>query len=160
MRARLFCIICVSLWSATIATGQAPAALPAELRSHVQSDRFDVVTSIRGLPLGVRNEMQTLFRSPTLDIAEPDAAYEPTGQTGGSALPGRRMVAAGCSYVDCLVYYERGGNPRTWRVALFHWSPNETKLEWGGLAPGGLKTINDVRAAVLSGGIKASPAPW
>jgi hypothetical protein len=45
-------------------------------------------------------------------------------------------------------------------VALFHWTPNETKLEWGGLAPGGMKTIADVRAAVLSGAIKATPAPW
>ena len=50
----------------------------------------------------------------------------------------------------CLVYYERGGIARTWRVALFHWTPDTTRFEWGGAAPGGLVTIEDVRGAVLS----------
>jgi hypothetical protein len=161
MRARLLSVIGVSLWSAT-AAGQtpSPAALPAELRTHVQSDRFGIVSSVRGLPLGVRHELQALFGSPTLDIAEPGEEFQATGQRAESSQPTRRLVAAGCSYEDCLVYYERGGSPRTWRVALFHWRPNETKLEWGGVAPGGLTTIEDVRKAVLSGTMKASRGPW
>ena len=159
---RLLCAIGVSLWSATTAAGQAapPAALPVELRAHVQDERFGIVSSIRGLPLGVRTELQTLFGSPTLDIAEPGEAFQATGRSADSRLPTRQLVAAGCSREDCLVYYERGGSARTWRVALFHWTPSATKLEWGGTAPGGLKTIDDVRGAVLSGTIKSSPGPW
>ena len=162
MRARLLCAIGVSLWSATTAAGQAalPTALPDELRAHVQDERFGIVSSLRGLPLGVRTELLTLFGSPTLDIAEPDEALQATGTSPDSRLPTRRLVAAGCSYADCLVYYERGGSPRTWRVALFHWTPSATTLEWGGTAPGGLKTIDEVRRAVLSGTIKSSPGPW
>jgi hypothetical protein len=68
------------------------------------------------------------------------------------------MVAAGCSYDYCLVYYERGGHDHAWRVALFHWTPVETRFEWGGTAPGGLKTIDDVRKAVLSGAITPAAA--
>ena len=162
MRTRLLCAIGVSLWSATTAAGQAasPTALPGELRAHVEDERFGIVSSIRGLPLGVRTELLTLFGSATLDIAEPDEAFQATGTSADSRPPTRRLVAAGCSYTDCLVYYERGGSPSTWRVALFHWTPSATTLEWGGTAPGGLKTIDDVRRAVLSGTIKSSPGPW
>ena len=126
----------------------------------MQDERFGIVASLRGLPLGVRTELQTLFGSPTLDIAEPDEAFQATGTSADSSPPTRRLVAAGCSYTDCLVYYERAGSPGTWRVALFHWTPSATTLEWGGTAPGGLKTIDDVRRAVLSGTIKSSPGPW
>jgi hypothetical protein len=153
MRARLLCVIGVSLWSAaTVARQAAPSAiLPPELRAHVQEGRLDMISSIRGLPLGVRNELQMLFGTQTLDIAEP-----------GTASQGlRRLVAAGCSYRDCLVYYERGpGVARTWRVMLLHWTPNATTFEWGGTAPGGLTTIDAVRSAVLSGAIKSSTGPW
>jgi hypothetical protein len=45
-------------------------------------------------------------------------------------------------------------------VALFHWTPAATRLEWGGSAPGGLKTFDDVRNAVLSGAIKSPAKVW
>jgi hypothetical protein len=77
-----------------------------------------------------------------------------------SKLAIRRLVAAGCSYDHCLVYYERGGTPRTWRVALFHWTPEATRFEWGANAPGGLATIDDVRRAILSGAIEGSTGVW
>jgi len=152
MRTRLLCMMLVSLSPATMAAGQAtPAALPGDLRPHVQNGRLDMISSIRGLPLGVRNELQMLFGTPTLDIAEPGAASQSL----------RRLVAAGCSYEDCLVYYERGsGSARAWRVMLLHWTPNATKFEWGGSAPGGLATIDAVRSAVLAGTIKTSTGPW
>jgi hypothetical protein len=126
----------------------------------VENERLGIVTSIRGLPLGVRAELQALFGSQTLDIAEPGADFQVTETKGYSTLPTRRLVAAGCSYEYCLVYYERGGTVHTWHVALFHWRPEETKFEWGGTAPGGLKTIDDVRKAVLSGAIKGPAQFW
>jgi hypothetical protein len=161
-RTRLLCAIGVSLWSASVAGSQAaPAAtLSGAARAHVKNERFDMVTSIRGLPLGVRDELQILFGSATLDIAEPGAAFQATDATGDSKLPSRRLVAAGCSTDHCLVYYERGGIARTWQVALFHWTPAATRLEWGGTAPGGLTTIDDVRNAVLSGAIKSPNQLW
>ena len=159
---RLFRAIGVSLWSAVVAGNQAapPAALSRELRAHVQVERFQIVTSIRGLPLGVRAELQTLFGSQALDIAEPGAEFQVGNAIVNSKLPIRRLVAAGCSYDYCLVYYERGGTAHTWRVALFHWAPDATRFEWGGTAPGGLATIDDVRSAVLSGAIKGPVGLW
>ena len=152
----------VSLWSAVVACSQAapPAALSGTLRAEVQNERFGIVTSIGGLPLGVRNALQTLFGSQTLDIAEPGAEFQANGVVADSHLPTRRLVAAGCSYEHCLVYYERGGANRTWRVALFHWTPEATRFEWGGTAPRGLVTIDDVRRAILSGAIKAPAESW
>lgn len=138
------------------AAGQpAPSgALSGALRAHVRTERFEVVTSIRGLPLGVRNELQTLWRSQTLDIAEPGAEYQDTA-VANRTLPSRRLIAAGCSGDHhCLVYYERGGQARAWVVALFQWTPEATRFDGGGTAAGGLKTLEDVRKALLSGTIR------
>jgi len=159
---RLLCAIGVSFWSAVVAGSQAapPVALSGELRAHVQDERFGIVASIRGLPLGVRAGLQMLFGSQALDIAEPGAEFQVSDGTLNSKLPIRRLVAAGCSYDHCLVYYERGGIARTWRVALFHWTPDATRFEWGGTAPGGLMTIDAVRSAILSGAIKGLAGPW
>jgi hypothetical protein len=126
----------------------------------VKDEQFGIVTSIRGLPLGVRDALQVLFGSQTLDIAEPGAEFQATDVITNPKLPNRRLVAAGCSTDHCLVYYERGGIAHTWHVALFHWTPDATRFEWGGMASGGLATIDDVRKAALSGAIKASNRVW
>jgi hypothetical protein len=162
-RFRLFCAIGLSLWSGVAAGNQAASALamPETLRAHVRGERFAIVTSIRGLPLGVRNELQTLWGSQTLDIADPGAEFQLTEAKVNPALPTRRLVAAGCAPDHhCLVYYERGGSAHTWLVALYHWTPAATRFEWGGTAPAGLETIDAVRDAVLSGAIKGPTRLW
>lgn len=158
---RLYCAIGLGLLAVVIVGGQADrsGALTAELKTRLRDDRFGIVSSVRGLPLGVRSSLQTLFGSDSLDIAEPGARFQEKERTV-SSLPTRRMAAAGCSYEYCLVYYERGGTRHTWHVALFHWTPEETRFLWGGVAPGGLGTIDDVRRAILSGAIKGSTGSW
>jgi hypothetical protein len=158
---RLFCAIGLSLSSAVITGSQATpvASLSESLRAHVKDERFQIVTSIRGLPLGVRDGLQTLFGGQTLDIAEPGAEFQVTDAIGNE-LPIRRLVAAGCSTDHCLVYYERGGATRTWQVALFRWTPAATRFEFGGSAPGSLATIDDVRKALLSGTVKSPNTLW
>jgi hypothetical protein len=158
----VFLAIGVSLSSSVVIGSQASRAseLSQALRAEVKDGRFQVVTSVRGLPLGVRDAMQMLFNTPTLDIAEPGAQFQVTDVVGTKMLPIRRMVAAGCTANYCLVYYERGGIAHTWQVAMFHWTPAATRFEWGGAAPGGLKTIDEVRKAVLSGAIKSPNRTW
>lgn len=163
MTLRLICAIGVSLWSAVLTGSQAapPATLPETLRAHLAGERFGIVTSVRGLPLGVRDQLQALFRSRTLDIAEPGAEFQATDVVTKPNLPSRRLIAAGCAKDQhCLVYYERGGIAHTWQVALFHWTPALTRFEWGAPAPGGLATIEDVRQAILSGAIKGPIKIW
>ena len=162
MRTQLLCAIGVSLWSVVAAGSQArdAGALSGALRAHVQDERFGIVTSIRGLPLGVRDGLQTLFGSRELDIAEPGAQFQVTAVVVNPKVPIRRLVAAGCSTDHCLVYYERGGIDHTWHVALLRWTPAATRFEWGGTAPGGLTTIDDVRSAILSGRINGQARFW
>jgi hypothetical protein len=158
---RLFCTIGVGLWVGVATGSQAPGvALSEALRAHVKTERFEMVTSIRGLPLGVRDGLQILFGAHVLDMAEPGAAFQVTDVTVTPKLPPRRLVAAGCSTDHCLVYYERGGSAHTWQVALFHWTPAATRFEWGGSAPGDLATVDDVRTAVLSGAITSPNKRW
>jgi hypothetical protein len=156
---RISAVICAL---STFAGSQAvPSSVLSEaLRAHVKDERFQIVTSVRGLPLGVRDEMQMLFGSQTLDIADAGAEFQVTDVIVTPNLPGRRLVAAGCSIEYCLVYYERGGSAHTWYVTLFHWTPAATRFEWGGTAPAGLATIDDVRNAVLSGAIKGPASVW
>lgn len=154
--------VVVALWSGVVLGSQtlAPLALPEPLRTHVKSEDFGIVTSIRGLPLGVRDALQTLFGSNTLDIAEPGAEFQATAATGPTKLPTRRLLVAGCSEDHCLVYYERGGPERSWHLALFHWTPSATRFEWGGIASRGLTSVDAVRKAALSGAIKGPNHVW
>lgn len=138
----------------------APLKLSEELRGHLKEAKFQAVTSLRGLPLGVRYALQDLFGTQELDIADPKAEFQANGVVGASKLPIRRLVLAGCSIDHCLIYYERGGSARTWRVALFHWVPADTRLELGGIAPFGLTSIDDVRDTILSGAIKGPTKIW
>jgi len=160
---QLLCMIGLTLWSGIAAGSQATntGPLPAALRTHLQAERFQIVTAVRGLPLGVRDTLQALFGSGGLDIVDPGAPFQLTNVAANPKLPTRRLVAAGCSNDHhCLVYYERGGTDHTWQVMLFQWSPSETRLEWGNLAPGGLATIEDVQKAILSGQMKGAPKSW
>jgi hypothetical protein len=159
-RTQLLCAIVVNLWSVVAAAGQATdaGALSGALRAHVQNERLEIVTSIRGLPLGVRDALQTLWGG-SLDIAEPGAQFQSTG-SANSRLPLRRLIAAGCSIDHCLVYYERGGPDHTWHVVLYNWTPDGTRFEWGAPAPAGMTNIDAVRTAVLSGTIKGPGKVW
>jgi hypothetical protein len=152
-----FVVAVVIAWSQSAGSG----ALSGPLKTHLQDERFAIVTSIRGLPLTVRQELEKMFGTGTLDIAEPGADFQRTGSGGDSQLPTRRLVAAGCAPDNhCLMYYERGGTAPSWHVMLFQWTPDATRFEWGGNAPRDLKTIEDVRKAILSGAIKSQTGPW
>ena len=158
---RVACTIVAVACLGSAAGIQSPPAAPLSnaLRALVRNERFDTVTSIRGLPLGVRDALQELFGG-SLDIAEPGAPFQVTDVVFDRKLPARRLIASGCSRDRCLVYYERGGLSQSFHVALFHWTPAETTFEWGGIAPRGLNNIDGVRSAVLSGAIKAPATSW
>lgn len=159
----ILCAIGAISWCLAASAAQSPAppvVLSPELRAHVKAERFQVVTSLRGLPLGVRDALQALFGNDGPGIAEPGAEFQSSGETATSHLPLRRLVAAGCSYEHCLVYYERGGEARAWRAVLLHWTPDATRVDWGGVAPRGLRSIEDVQNVVVSGGTQASVNSW
>src|SRR5512145_2040656 len=93
-RTHLFCAIGVTLWSAAVTANQAPstAVLSEALRAHVKNEQYQIVTSIRGLPLGVRDGLQTLFGSNALDIAESGAEFQGTDVIVNPKRPLRRLV--------------------------------------------------------------------
>lgn len=161
-RTLLLCAVASSLSSGVIACNrQSPSlAVSRALLDHLEEEQFGIVTSLRGLPLGVREALQALFASQWLDIAEPDEEFQAAGASVRSRVPSRRLVLAGCSNDHCLVYYERAATTNTWHATLFNWTPAETRFEWGGDARGGLTDIDDVRKALLAGDIKAPSTPW
>jgi hypothetical protein len=154
----------ILLWAVMCCGQSTSVPLSDALREHLRLERFDIVTSIRGLPLDVRDELQRLFGSRGLDIAlniaEPGTRFQGPTAAVNPKVPLRRLIAAECSLDHCLVYYERGGAAITWHVALLHWTPADTRLESGGLAPARLATIGDAWKALLSGALKPSPGVW
>jgi hypothetical protein len=161
----LISAIGVNLLSAVLCCDQgAPRAVSAELREHLRLERFDAVTSIRGLPLDVRSGLQLLFGSREFDIArniaDPGGKFQGRTAAENPQVPLRRLIAAECSTDHCLVYYERGGKAITWHVALLKWTPDDTRFEAGGVAPARLATIDEARRALLTGTLKPSPAFW
>src|SRR5262249_11110677 len=95
-----------------------PTSLSATLRAHLKDESFQLVTSTRGLPLGVRRAMQDLFVSNALeierDMADPGGQFQVSDVVVNPRLPPRRLAIAGCSSDHCLVYYERGGDAHVW----------------------------------------------
>lgn len=149
-------VIGLGIWGITaIASQKVASSLPEGVRAHVKADSFQVVSTLRGLPLGVRDEMSKNFGGRYLDIAEPGDPFRATDVVSDPNLPTRRLISAACSMDHCIVYYERGGIAHTRHVAVLHWTPEETRLEWGGSAPAGLTTLESLRNAILSGAIKA-----
>lgn len=159
----LISLIVVFAGACAAAGEQGSTALPEQLRAHVKDDRFQPVTSIRGLPLGVRDALGELIKGQYTDFAEPGAPFKATDADAikDAWLPERRLVAAACANDHhCIVYYQRGGKEQTWHVAVFQWTPDATQLEFGGTAPAGLESIDAVRAAILSGAIKSGTTSW
>lgn len=137
-----------------------PPTVPAPMRAHVRDERFQIVTAVRGLPLGVREELQRMFGSTAMAIADPGERFQATDVITDPGLPIRRLSVAGCSQDHCLVYYERGGIAHTWHAVLLHWTPEGTRVEAGGTAPAGIRSLDELRNAVLSGALKGPGRYW
>jgi hypothetical protein len=146
--------------SAVRAQSTVPPTVAAPILAHVRDERFQIVTAVRGLPLGVREELQRMFGSSAMAIADPGAPFQVTDVITDPSLPIRRLSVAGCSQDHCLVYYERGGIAHVWHAVLFHWTPEATRVEAGGIAPPGLRTVDDLRNAVLAGALKGAGRNW
>jgi hypothetical protein len=155
-------VVGMLLAAASVSSAQpaVPATVPTATQAHVRSERFQVVSAVRGLPLGVREELQRMFGSSAMAIADPGAPFQVTDVITDPSLPIRRMSVAGCSQDHCLVYYERGGIAHVWHAVLFHWTPNATRVVAGGMAPAGLRTVDELRNAVLSGALKGPGRYW
>ncbi len=156
----LLASLLVLVAAAALAQSLVSPTLPAPVRAHVRDERFQIVTAVRGLPLGVREELQRMFGSTAMAIADPGERFQVTDVITEPGLAIRRLSVAACSQDHCLVYYERGGIAHTWHAVLLHWTPDGTRVEAGGTAPAGIRTIDDLRNAVLSGALKGPGRYW
>ena len=131
--------------------GDATAAIPEALRTHLRTERFTPVASVAALPAGVRKALQGLFGEATLELADPGRPFQSTDLIQTPRLPWRRLVAAGCAADHCLVYYEKGGYAHVFYALVFQTTKDLATLEFGGTAPGGLSDLDAVKTAVTSG---------
>ncbi|MFN7977792.1 MAG: hypothetical protein U0P30_06620 [Vicinamibacterales bacterium] len=153
-------LVFLAVAGAAAAQTSVQPTVPAAIQGHVRDERFQPVTAVRGLPLGVREELQRMFGSTAMAIADPGEKFQVTDVITDPSLPIRRLSVAACSQDHCLVYYERGGIAHTWHAVLLHWTPDQTRVEAGGTAPAGIRSIDDLRNAVLSGALKGPGRYW
>ena len=130
------------------------------LRTHLRGERFSPLTTVAALPAGLRQALSELFNAPTLDMADPGAPFQATDVMVAPRLPARRLVAAGCSADHCLVYYERGGFVHVHQIVLFGKTDTAFRFVEGGVAPGGLSDLEQVKDALLSGKITGGSKYW
>jgi hypothetical protein len=153
----------VLLVEAMSAAAQNPpdAAPPsAALRNHLRGETFVPINRVTELPQGVRAALTSLFGTPTLEMAEPGAPFQATDLLVMPLLPPRRLIAAGCAADHCLVYYERGGYAHVHYVIVLARSGDTARLEWGGLAAGGLPSLEGARDALVSGKVLGETKYW
>jgi hypothetical protein len=146
--------------SAHAQTERPPSALPAALRGHLRTEQFAPVATVGELPDAVRGTLKELFGGRGLDLAEPGAPFQKTDVLVLPRLPSRRLILAGCSADHCLVYYERGGFDHVHHIVLIQTDGTTARLEGGGLASGGLRGLDQVRNALLSGKILGGSKYW
>jgi hypothetical protein len=130
------------------------------LRTHLRGERFSPLTTVAALPAGLRQALSELFNAPTLDMADPGAPFQATDVMVAPRLPARRLVAAGCSADHCLVYYERGGFAHVHQIVLFGKADTAFRFVEGGVAPGGLADLEQVKDALMSGKIVGGSKYW
>ena len=130
------------------------------LRTHLRGERFSPLTTVAALPAGLRQALSELFNAPTLDMADPGAPFQATDVMITPRLPARRLVAAGCSADHCLVYYERGGFAHVHQIVLFGKADTAFRFVEGGVAPGGLADLEQVKDALMSGKIVGGSKYW
>jgi len=130
------------------------------LRTHLRGERFSPLTTVAALPAGLRQALSQLFNARTLDMADPGAPFQATDVMITPRLPARRLVAAGCSADHCLVYYERGGFVHVHQIVLFGKTDTAFRFVEGGVAPGGLSDLEQVKDALLSGKITGGSKYW
>src|SRR4029453_3436468 len=98
----------VCSFAIAISQSASSGTLTPALRTHLQSEPLQIVSAIRGLPLGVRDAMGELFGSRGLDIVDPGTEFQGTKPAAYSPLASRRLIAAGSATDNhCLIYYER-----------------------------------------------------
>jgi hypothetical protein len=151
------------LLTTDVAGGQSPAApltLTEAQRAHLRTEQFARVTSVAALSSEVREALRVLFRSPTLELAEPGAEFQVTDVIFKPNLPIRRLILAGCSNDHCLVYYERGGIAHTFSVVLFRIDKGAAQFEWGGIAPRDVQSLDELKALMVDGKIKGGMSYW
>ncbi len=141
------------------APGQATGISEA-LRAHLRDERFSPLSSVAALPASVRDALNDLFGSKTLEMAGPGQPFQATDVMVTPRLPARRLVAAGCSADHCLVYYERGGFAHVHQIALFSTTDATARLVHGGVAAGGLTDLDQVRDALVAGKVMSSSKYW
>jgi hypothetical protein len=141
-------------------TERPSAALPAALRGHLRTEQFAPVVKVGDLPEDVRGALKELFGGRGLELAEPGAPFQKTDVLVLPRLPSRRLIHAGCSADHCLVYYERGGFDHVHHIALVRFDGTSARLEGGGLASAGLRDLDQVKNALLSGKILGGSKYW
>ena len=155
--------LALSLTVASAVAGQpstSPAALPDALRAHLRGEHFSPLPTVAALPGGLRQALSELFNAPALDMADPGTPFQATDVMVTPRLPARRLVAAGCSADHCLVYYERGGFAHVHQIVLFSKSDTAIRFVEGGVGPGGLSDLEQVKDALLAGKITGGSKYW
>lgn len=136
------------------------AGEPGDAEARLKTMVLQPVATVAELPAAAQAGLARLFGQAKLDMAEPGAAWQVTDVVMKPDLPGRRLVAAGCSNQHCLIYYERGGIAHVWTVVMLRLDGPGAGFVQGWAAPSGLGPVHQVQQAVAAGKLRAQTRFW
>jgi hypothetical protein len=142
---------------APVEPGSRLPALTEAGKRHLRAETLGPVARVSTLPLPVRELLQSLFKTTTLEMADPGADFQATDVIRTPGLPFRRLVLAGCSADHCLIEYEKGGIAHTFDTMLIAVSPKQATLQWGGWGGAGVRTLAELKDVVIQGGLGVDP---
>jgi len=132
-------------------------AVPNDIRVHLLEGNFTIVRHMKDIP----NSCTTIFESSFLThsgshaspgeikFANPGEAFQASDNIVDPDLPFRRLEFAGLGATRCFIYYQQGGKPSSFCLAVMDYANQKTVFVGEGEVRGPAKNLDDLRRMML-----------
>ena len=125
--------------------------VPNGVRVHLLDGEFKIVQRMDGIPGSCSSAFEASFVMPSgahalpgeITIANPREPFQASDYISVSGLPFRRLEFAGLAATGCFLYYQKGGGPPSFCLAVIDYASQKTV--WAGEYPDAARDIDELR---------------
>jgi hypothetical protein len=127
------------------------ASVSDEVRVHLLDGEFKIVQSMDAIPRSCTSAFESSFVTRSGDhalpgeitIANPGEPFQASDYISVRGLPFRRLAFAGLGASKCFLYYQSGGGPPSFCLAVVDYASQKTV--WAGEYHEAVKSVDDLR---------------
>src|SRR5215472_5548403 len=127
------------------------ASVSDDVRAHVLDAEFKIVQSMNAGPRSCTSAFESSFLTRSGDralpgeitIANPGEPFQASDYISVRGLPFRRLAFAGLSPSKCFLYYQSGGGPQSFCLAVIDYASQKTV--WAGEYHDAARDIDELR---------------